>query len=93
MQKILSARLDESALNDMDRATRKLGISKRQFLEEAIRLRVQGLAREGGTDVWADTLGAWRRQERPATSVREARAAFEHAFERHHRPRHARLHR
>ena len=33
MQKIFSTRLDEATLNEMDRVTRKLGLSKREFLE------------------------------------------------------------
>ena len=46
MQKIFSTRLDEATLNEMERVTRKLGMSKRQFLEEAIQLRVERLSRD-----------------------------------------------
>lgn len=92
MDKIFSARLDEAALDEMERVTRELGITKRQFLEEAIRLRA-GKNAEGRPDVWAETLGAWDRQEKPATTIRSARAAFRRSFERHHKGTRARLRR
>jgi hypothetical protein len=93
MQKIFSTRLDESTLNEMERVTRKLGMSKRQFLEEAIQLRVERLSRDEQGDVWRETLGAWRRRESGATTIRRARQAFRHAFERRHRASDARVHR
>ena len=50
MEKIFSARLDEAALDEMERVTRRLKMTKRRFLEEAIHLRAQQLG-GGGTDV------------------------------------------
>ena len=92
MDKIFSARLDEAALDEMDRVTRQLRISKRQFLEEAIRLRARV---EAGAqpDVWAETLGAWDRKEAPAATLRTARAAFRRSFERHSKSARARVRR
>jgi hypothetical protein len=93
MQKIFSARLDEAALDEMDRVTRKLRMSKRQFLEEAIHLRARGLSAEHGDDVWSETLGAWSREEKPETTIRRARQAFRRAFDRRHPVSHARIRR
>ena len=93
MQKIFSTRLDEATLNEMERATRKLGISKRQFLEEAIQLRAERLNRDTDGDVWAETLGAWRRPEPAETTIRRARQVFRRTFTRHRRAGHARVHR
>lgn len=84
MQKIFSARLDEAALDELDRVTRKLRISKRQFLEDAIHERARALAGDAADDVWADTLGAWRRDEAPETTIRRARRAFRRTFVRRH---------
>ena len=84
MQKIFSARLEEATLEELERATRQLGMSKRQFLEEAIRLRAQALTRAAGDDVWTETLGAWRRPASPRTTIRQARSAFRRSFVRHH---------
>ena len=93
MQKIFSTRLDEATIDELDRVTRRLGISKRQFLEEAIQQHTRQVSKQGASDVWAETLGAWHRSERAETTVRRARRAFERGFARHHRTRHARVHR
>ena len=93
MQKIFSTRLDEATLNEMERVTRKLGMSKRRFLEEAIQLRVERLSRDEQGDVWRETLGAWQRRESGATTIRRARRVFRHAFERRHTASNARVHR
>jgi hypothetical protein len=93
MQKIFSARLDEAALDEMDRVTRRLRMSKRQFLEEAIHLRARTLTAEDSADVWSETLGAWRRPEQPETTIRRARQAFRRTFERRHASAHARVRR
>ena len=92
MQKIFSTRLEEATLNEMERVTRRLGISKRQFLEEAIQLRAEQ-SRDDRGDVWSETLGAWRRSERADTTIRRAHRQFRRSFERHHQAGHARLHR
>ena len=93
MQKIFSARIDEAALNEMERATRRLKMSKRQFLEEAIRLRAEQAHRQKDDDVWTDTLGAWQRAERATTTIARARRAFQRTFDRHQEQRRARVHR
>ena len=93
MQKIFSTRLEEATLEELNRATRRLHMSKRQFIEEAIQLRAEQVSRDDGSDVWSETLGAWRRSEPPETTIRRARQAFRQAFERRHRPRHARVRR
>ena len=86
MQRMISTRLDETLIDALDRASRKLRIPKRQFVEEAIRARVQEVAGRDGTDPWQDTLGAWTRREGAAATVRTSRRAFRQAFARHHRP-------
>lgn len=85
MQKIFSTRLDEATLNELERATRKLGMSKRQFLEEAIQLLIERLGRDDEGDVWSETLGAWQRPESAAATIKRTRRAFRQGFERRHR--------
>jgi hypothetical protein len=91
MEKIFSARLDEAILDELDRVTRRLGVTKKQFLEEAIRLRAQQVSSDTEKDVWAETSGAWKRAEEPQATIRKARRAFRRSFDRHHRGRDARL--
>jgi len=93
MQRIFSARLDEAALDEMERVTRKLKMTKRQFLEEAIHLRARQLGEEEVGDIWSETRGAWNRREKGGTTIRKVRDEFERSFGRHHRGKHARLHR
>ena len=92
MEKIFSARLDEAALDEMERVTRRLKMTKRKFLEEAIHLRAKQLGGEGG-DVWSETIGAWKRNERPETTIRRTRSEFRQTFVRHHRGKRARVRR
>ena len=82
MDKVFSTRLDATVVDELDRMSRRLGVSKKQLIEEAIRLRVN---RAGArtADVWEETCGAWRRRETPATTQRRARRAFESAMQRH----------
>ena len=93
MDRIFSTRMDEATIDVLERATRQLRISKKRFIEEAIRLRAQAASGSAEKDVWAETAGAWNRAETPASTVEKARTEFRSAFERHHRGNHARLYR
>lgn len=93
MERIFSARLNEAALDEMERVTRKLKMTKRRFLEEAIHLRARQLEGSESRDVWSETLGAWNRAERPESSIRESRDAFRRGFERHQQGKRARVRR
>jgi Ribbon-helix-helix protein, copG family len=85
VDKVLSARLEESVIDELDRACKRLGTTKKQFLEEAIRQRAAAVRGATG-DVWDDTSGAWVRREAPETTIRRARRTFESAMARHRRP-------
>lgn len=91
MDKIFSVRLDQAVLDEMERAARRLKMTKRRFLEEAIHLRASQLSDGEDGDVWSETLGAWRRGERPETAIRRARQQFQQGFERLHRERRTRV--
>ncbi len=93
MDKIFSARIDEAALDEMERTTRRLRMTKREFLEQAIHLRAQQLNEGEAGDIWSETLGAWRRKGRVEMTIRSARNAFRRSFERHHGEPHARVRR
>jgi antitoxin component of RelBE/YafQ-DinJ toxin-antitoxin module len=85
VDKVISARLDEAVVDQLDRVTRRLGMTKKQFLEEAIRLRASNADRDRTADVWDETCGAWRRREAATTTIRRAREAFQAAMLRHRR--------
>jgi predicted transcriptional regulator len=83
MDRVLSVRVDEATIDELDRAARRLGVSKKRLVEEAIRLRIRDTQRSGATDVWAETCGAWRRRTPASRTVRQVRRAFTAAMERH----------
>ncbi len=91
MQKIFSTRLEEGVINELERVTRRKGMSKRQFLEQAICQYAKRLSKEDQSDIWSETRGAWRRREQAGVTARRARRHFQQAMERHHKKRNARL--
>jgi hypothetical protein len=93
MQKIFSTRLEEATIDELNRVARRLGVSKREFLEAAIHARAKALSGASDRDVWTETLGAWQRAESAGTTIRRARQTFERGFTRHHRSRGARVRR
>jgi len=84
MDKVFSTRISESVLHELDRLCQRLGRTKKQVIEEAIRLRASG-PENRGSDVWAETCGAWQRREKPEKTIRRSRKAFEASVTRHHR--------
>ncbi len=84
MDKVFSTRLSESVLHELDRLCQRLGRTKKQVVEEAIRLRA-ARRENGGQDVWAETCGAWRRREVPERTIERGRKTFEASITRHHR--------
>ena len=85
MDRIMSARLDEAALFEMDRVTRTLKMSKKRFLEEAIYHHAQTLTQSSRGDDWTVGFGAWKRNEAAALTVKRVRAAFDQSLERYRR--------
>ncbi len=85
MDRVVSARIDEAVVDEMERVTRQLGLTKKQFLEDAIRSRARKLSAKGMEDVWSATLGAWKRTEKAETTLRRGKKAFRVSFRRHHR--------
>jgi hypothetical protein len=84
MDKILSARVDESVIHKIGALARQMGTTKKSVIEEAVRLygeRVQS----GEADVFERTLGAWSRKESPQRTVAKVRQAFRGSMGRHHR--------
>jgi hypothetical protein len=87
MDKVLSARVDETVLDELDRVTKRRGITKKQFLEEAILGHAGSTDAAAVPDVWTETCGTWRRREAGSTTIRRVRQAFNASMTRHHRGR------
>jgi len=83
MDKVLSARIDESAAALLDELSRKLRRSKKSILEDALRGYAEHAAGGAPLDLIDETRGAWERDESAADTVRAARAAFRSSLGRH----------
>ena len=85
MDKVFSARLDQEVIVEMERTTRKAGITKKRFLEEAIREHARQLNARDESDIWSESFGAWARKEFAAATVKKIRSTFRKSLERHKR--------
>lgn len=85
MDKIFSTRLNESVVVELERVTKRCGMTKKRFLEEAIHAHARQLSADEDSDVWSETFGAWKRKQSAGQTVKKARNAFRKTFQRHHR--------
>ncbi len=84
MDKILSARVDESIIQQINVLARNLNTSKKAIIEAAIRQYSKQKDLEKKIDIFENTCGAWKRSETPQESIAMARLAFNQSMERHH---------
>lgn len=85
MDRVFSTRVDEAVSNRVTELSRRLGISKKALIERAVRELAERIDADGGTDVFAETCGAWQRDETAAETARAARQRFCESMERHKR--------
>lgn len=85
MDRILSARVDESVAERLTGLARQMRVSKKSILERAIALFAAQVESEGHADVLDQTFGAWHRKESADQTVRRARGAFRQSMQRHRR--------
>ncbi|MFQ5480856.1 MAG: ribbon-helix-helix protein, CopG family [Thermodesulfobacteriota bacterium] len=83
MDKVLSARVDERVLHQINMLAKELHTSKKSVIEEAILTYVKKIEAEKGMDVLDLTSGVWKRDESAEETSRKARAAFTKSMERH----------
>ena len=83
MDKILSARVDESVVNRIGSLARRLRTSKKKIIETAIERYATQVDKEQDFDVFEHTCGAWRRQESVRETVAKTRKAFQRSIQRH----------
>ena len=85
MDKILSARVDESVLHRLGSLARLLHKSKKNILENAILLYASQVEKESKQDVFDSAFGAWDREDKPTEVVKETRKVFNNSMMRHHK--------
>ncbi len=82
MDKVFSARIDESAAALIHSLARQLHSTKKQVVEQAVELFAAKVEREQDQGILDQSFGAWKRDESTHETVEAARAAFRGSFER-----------
>ena len=85
MDKILSARLDESVIKRITSLASQLKTTKKQIIENAVVLYAEKVEKENKTDILDQTFGAWHRNESVPETARQSRQVFQDSFRRHQR--------
>jgi predicted transcriptional regulator len=83
MDKIFSARVDESVIRRIGVLARQLGTTKKAIIEGAIRSYAEKIEKENNIDVLEQTLGAWHRTESPGKTIKKVRKTFRDSMQRH----------
>lgn len=83
MDKVLSARVDESVVRCIGMLAHQLNTSKKQIIEGAIRMYAEQIGSGQNLDVLDRTFGAWKREDSAAASVSAVRKTFRDAMEKH----------
>jgi len=85
MDRILSARVDESVADSIGSLARRLHTSKKRVIERAVEMYATKVNEEQRFDVFEQTWGAWRRKEPAEQLVKRSRKAFRDSTRRHQR--------
>ena len=83
MDKILSARVDESALKRIGSLAKQLKTTKKRIIEQAVTLYAEKVEKDTQEDILDLTFGAWQRKEPAEETVHQSRKAFQDAMLRH----------
>ena len=84
MDRILSARVDESVATRISLLAKELHTTKKNIIEKAIDLLAESVQQNRNIDVFDLTCGAWNRQESATELTKRVRKTFRHSMVRHH---------
>ncbi len=85
MDKIFSARLDESIVNQIGVLASELRTSKKAVIENAIVVYSKMVEADKNVDPLERSFGAWKRDEAPTETVRHIRSRMRQSMERRRR--------
>ena len=85
MDKILSARIDESVASRITALAQRLKTSKKRVIEDAIRAYAATVEQGENAGVFEQTCGSWRRKDSADQLVDTARKAFRRSMGRRRR--------
>ena len=85
MDKVISTRLNESIVYQIDALANQLNTSKKNIIEQAVSELADRVNLQRGIDVFNETCGAWKRDESPNSIRKEIKKQFQDSIERHHK--------
>ena len=83
MDKIFSARIDESISGLIEILAQRLHTSKKDIIESAVRAYSEQVSKHQNIDILDQTFGTWDRKESTTETVKAARKAFQSSMMRH----------
>ena len=83
MDKILSTRVDESIIHQLNMMTDVLSTTKKAVLEKAILTLMKQVEYEKEITILDITFGAWQRKESVEKTVQHGRETFQKSMVRH----------
>lgn len=84
MDKILSARVDETVASQLGWLAQRLKTSKKDVLEKAIRRYAGEVEGNESLDPFDKTCGVWKRKGRVEKEIRQIRQAFARSMTHRH---------
>jgi predicted transcriptional regulator len=85
MDKIFSARVDESIIRQIGHVAQKLHTTKKAVIEAAILAYAEKTEIGEKVDILEETSGAWNRRGSTGETVKKARKIFRDSMKRHQR--------
>ncbi len=85
MNKIMSTRMDEAVIRNIGMLAKRLGTSKKEVLENAVRYYVEKIESEKDFDVLTHTFGSWQRDKSADKTVHTIKDAMRKSQERYKR--------
>jgi hypothetical protein len=83
MDRIFSARVDETTIRKIGLLAEKLKTTKKAIIEEAIRSYAEQSETHKILDALEESFGVWKRREQPEETLREVREKFRRSMKRH----------
>ncbi|MDN5280404.1 MAG: hypothetical protein PWR01_4369 [Clostridiales bacterium] len=83
MDKIFSARIDDSIIRKIGDLSDKLHTSKKAIIEKAVQLLWKDIEEKQKQDIFAETCGIWQKIETPAETVKNIKDEFRKSFRKH----------
>ena len=85
MDKIMSTRMDEAVIRHIDMLAKKLGMSKKAVLENAVHCYAEKIESDEGFDALTATFGSWKRDQSAGETVEAIKDTMRKSQERYKR--------